>query len=47
MPNWTRPLTALPNICSVVGSAPDTLPDVDIDDGQLAFVMYTSGTTGR
>jgi long-chain acyl-CoA synthetase len=24
-----------------------TLPEVEIDDDQLAFVMYTSGTTGR
>lgn len=37
----------LQTVAAACATGPDTLPDVDIDDDQLAFVMYTSGTTGR
>ena len=30
-----------------LAAAPDTAPEVDVPDGDPAFIMYTSGTTGR
>lgn len=34
-------------VAAAAADGPSTLPEVEIDDDQLAFVMYTSGTTGR
>lgn len=37
----------LPTVAQAIAQGPVTLPDVHIESGQLALIMYTSGTTGR
>jgi long-chain acyl-CoA synthetase len=41
------PATAMSTLSRVLQGMPDTLPEVVIDDRDLALILYTSGTSGR
>lgn len=42
-----EPIAGLSSVREIVASGPTTEPDVEISSDQLAYIMYTSGTTGR
>jgi long-chain acyl-CoA synthetase len=41
------PPAGVPTVARAIRSGPTTMPDVEISSDQLAFIMYTSGTTGK
>ena len=41
------PPADVPTVPQAIAAGPSTLPEVAIDSGQLALIMYTSGTTGK
>ena len=46
VPGDTPPAN-VPTVAQVIASGPTTAPDVEVSSDQLAFIMYTSGTTGK